>query len=296
MIRRSLGVLFACAWFAAGCATGADRDEPIEPTPVGLDLADVVLSPETPLGSEELARAAATIRKRAEAFGLHADYVEARDGAVVLRLTVRGLGPGARDRVAQLGRPATVTFRPVLALAGLPSGATYEGRVPPEAQAAFDALNCEGSHVDPPADAEGTGAPERPDAVVLACDRDGNWKYVLAPVALDGADIRAASAQYTEAAGPGGWQVAFDWTEQGAADYRELTERLRSAGYPTADLAVMWRGVVLSVPNAAQLPEGGTRLSVSGNFTERVAGEFAGVVSAGTLPVVFTVTSYVYTR
>ncbi|NUU24315.1 MAG: hypothetical protein HOV68_22850 [Streptomycetaceae bacterium] len=294
MIRRSLSAIVLGALLAAGCADeSGDLDRDDVPTPVGLDLADVVLTPQRPLGKGELQRAADTIRKRAEALGLRVEFTEPRDGAVALRVSVRGLGLAAEERVAQLGRSATVDLRPVLAMAGLPSGAVYEGAVPPDARPAFDALACAGTPVDPPAK-----PPDPPQSTTVACDPDGDRKYALAPVALDGGDIRRADAVYPTSAedSVGGWHVELHLTAEGAHDFRELTSRLQSGrDYPTGSLAVVWRGVVISAPNAAALTEDGRVVVVSGNFTERTADELAGIITAGTLPVAFTVTSYVHT-
>ncbi|MDI2132579.1 SecDF P1 head subdomain-containing protein [Yinghuangia seranimata] len=281
-----LAAVLACVPAAAGCSSADHKgtgDADVA-TPVGQDLADVVLTPETPLSKAALQTAADTIRKRAEALGLRVTYAKPTDTAVSVRLSVRGLGQGAEDRVAQLGRSGTIAFRPVVASAGIAANAPRDGSVPPDSAQAFDALDC-GSASTPSA--------ESPTSVLLACDKDDNEKFVLAPVALDGRDVRSAAADFSDQ-GVGGWQIRVAFTDAGTKRFADLTARLAERQEPTARIAIVSRGVVLSAP-AVHAPIPGGEAVVTGGFTEKSAKELAALINAGTLPVAFSMTSYVHT-
>ncbi|GAA4970124.1 hypothetical protein GCM10023205_39460 [Yinghuangia aomiensis] len=285
---RRLAAAVLAAVLAGGSAAGCthSRPERDDPPPRGLDIADVVFSPKSALSHRQLAKAAQTIRDRAEAYGIRVQRTRIRNGAVVVRLSVRGLGAAAEERVARLGAPDSVVIRPVLATAGLPAGSVPAGAVPPGAAARFAAMDC-GSDDAPPPDVV------PPPGPLLACDPDGNEKFALGPPALDGRQVSGAAAHYREH-GTGGWQILVALTPDGAERFADLTGRLADGGLPTARLAVVWRGAVVSAPVIRTRIASGEAV-VSGNFTERTAQELAGLITAGALPCRFAVTSYVHT-
>jgi preprotein translocase subunit SecD len=141
----------------------------------------------------------------------------------------------------------------------------------------------------------GGPAPELPaPGPVLACDRDGNEKFVLGPPAVDGRQVSGAAAQYREQ-GAGGWQITVALNPEGKARFADLTARLAGGALPTPRLAVVWRGVVVSAPVVHTRVADGQAV-VTGNFTERTAQELAALMGAGALPCGFAVTSYVHTN
>lgn len=269
----------------AACSDQRERREEVPPIPSGLDLADVVLTPAAALSAVELQQAAEVVRARAEALGMRVENVEARDGTVEVRLSVRGLGTAAEDRVRQLARRATISVRPVLAMAGLPSGAVYQGVVPPELLAGFTAMDC--SRI-------GELLPDRPTEPEVACDADGNWKYLLGPAALDGDEVERSWASYTDHSGLAGWQVILDLTDEGHKAFQVMLDPSHQVLASTAMIAFVVRGTVVSAPNVVGRFDPSGPVAISANITERTADELAGVIDAGPLPATFTVTSYRY--
>ncbi|MCF2532611.1 SecDF P1 head subdomain-containing protein [Yinghuangia soli] len=286
MMRQALAaVAIGALLLATGCSDRRERRDEPPPIPSGLDLADVVLTPAVPLTDAQLQHAATVVERRAEALGIRVEQAAPRDGTVALRLSVRGLGETAEDRVRQLGRQATLTIRPVLALAGLPSGAVYQGRVPPELAAEFAAVDC--SRI-------GDLPPDPADRPVVVCDADGNWKYVLGPAAVDGDDVDRSWSSYSEHSSAGGWQVVLVFTEEGQAAFRELLHRPPDENDNLRTIAFVVRGTVVSAPSVVDRTDLEIRPTIYANITERTADELAGVIDAGPLPATFTVTSYVH--
>ncbi|MYV99947.1 hypothetical protein GT354_16970 [Streptomyces sp. SID3343] len=278
----------------AGCSSGDSvgleqkKDEPApdktDDGPLTTGFADVTFTPKTPLDPSGLTASAAVFRKRAASSGLAVRSVTVRDDAVVVRVSLAKYGRDTRDRVGPLGRRGQLTLRPVTAAMTTAAGAgggSPVGVVPAEFQAAFDALDC-AKTAEPRVDT--------PTETMLGCDTEGTEKYVLAPAEMTGADVVEAKTVLPKD-GPVDWQIDLRWTDHGRGVFTDVTGRLSGGRLPTNRFAFVWDGDVLSAPavNAA-IPGNAV---VSGLFTKDQATELAGSISAGTLPVPFTVTAFV---
>ncbi|MGR6997629.1 SecDF P1 head subdomain-containing protein [Yinghuangia aomiensis] len=224
---------------AAGCTHG--RPERDDLPPRGLDIADVVFSPKSALSHRQLAKAAQTIRERAEAYGIRVQRTRIRNGAVVVRLSVRGLGTAAEERVARLGAPDSVVIRPVLATAGLPAGSVPAGAVLSGCRRAVRRDGLRQRRRPSPG--------RRPAARSAPGLRPGRQREVRARPARarrpPGVRCRRALPRTRHRRR---WQILVALTPDGAERFADLTGRLADGGLPTARLAVVWRGAVVSAP------------------------------------------------
>ncbi|HEY5834886.1 SecDF P1 head subdomain-containing protein, partial [Streptomyces sp.] len=159
-----------------------------------------------------------------------------------------------------------LAFRPVL------DGAATAGL-----QQKYTALNC-----------GPTGAPlaSTSDEPTAACDRKAHQKYLLGPVALDGSDVKSATAGLD--ANGGGWIVNLDFTSAGSVKFARITGTLAAQVAPANQFAILVDGDVLSAPSVQQSITGG-KAQISGGFTRESARNLATLVTTGALPVELTV-------
>ncbi|GAA1736811.1 protein translocase subunit SecD [Isoptericola hypogeus] len=160
-------------------------------------------------------------------------------------------------------------------------------QITPEVQAEFDALDC-----TDPANLTGGGGDD-PNAVLVTCAEDGTLKYVLGPMEIDGTHISSASSGLM--AGPNGtvtneWGVTLDFDDEGAAEFRETTERLITLEPPRDQFAIVLDGLVVSAPQVEN-PITNGQAQISGSFTRESAATLANQLSFGALPIAFEVES-----
>src|SRR4029453_14567523 len=113
----------------------------------------------------------------------------------------------------------------------------------------------------------------------VACARDGTEKYLLAPAAVDGGDVRSATASYATTVGT--WIVDVSFTSRGQARFTALTEQALGG-----QVAIVVDGVVESAPTVQQRITGG--MQISGRLTRDEATRLPPPLSSGVLPVPFT--------
>jgi preprotein translocase subunit SecD len=247
--------------------------------------------------SVQLDTAAAIMRRRFNAAGVPADVVLQADG-----LTVH-VAPADLERARELASATGVLrIRQVLQEGAGSGGASHPARIGPrlqtleQAMAAFATFTCGGTR---PADESA--------AYLVACDANAGTKYLLAPAAIDGTEIKAADAGLPQnSIGGDDWQVDLAFKAIGTSQFAALTARVVRLPMPPDPcappqgcngVAIVLDGVVMSAPfiNPQDSPNGilGGQATISGNFTQQKAENLAAVLKYGALPVQFDVESAV---
>lgn len=150
------------------------------------------------------------------------------------------------------------------------SGAVYT----PQAYAALDCSNIE---------AREGGAPDVPSKEIVACDKDGRFKYHLAVAKVVGKDIKGASVG-TDQLGTE-IQVNLQFKGSGQDRWTNLTKEAFGATTPTNQVAITLDGVVYSAPVIQSVINGDAQ--ITGSFTQKEAQDLANVLKYGALPLTF---------
>ncbi|MCX4740334.1 protein translocase subunit SecD [Streptomyces antibioticus] len=149
-------------------------------------------------------------------------------------------------------------------------------------QAKFAALDCSKQSVRAKA-----GEGVKPGDATVACGEiDGVWyKYLLGPAAVDGTEVKKASAVFdTQTAA--GWQVTMDFNSKGAKKFADITGQLAQNSQPQNEFGIVLDGEVVSSPYVSTAITGGTA-QISGSFTQDEAQSLANMLSYGALPLSF---------
>lgn len=137
-----------------------------------------------------------------------------------------------------------------------------------------------------------------PTKPMVACSTDGQEKYILGPVELNGSDISTAShSQETSGQGvtTGRWAVNIQFNDQAREKFQNITSRLnairaQNASDPRARFAILLDGKVLSSPVSQAVISDG-KPQITGHFTEQEAKALADQLKYGALPISFTIQS-----
>lgn len=149
-------------------------------------------------------------------------------------------------------------------------------------QQKFTALNCS----DPRSpDRTGTGKVDDPNQTVVACGKDGQEKYVLAPAYLVGKDVSGASALNDATQG---WEVNLSFTGSGTKKFGDITTKVTSLPPPLNQVAVVLDGVVQVAPRIDSAILGGSA-QIYGSFTQAEVNDLAAVLKYGALPIALKV-------
>jgi preprotein translocase subunit SecD len=140
---------------------------------------------------------------------------------------------------------------------------------------AFAALDC-----SQPANRQGNSSVDKPTEEIVACDRDGKAKYLLAPATVVGTDVKGATARL-DPAGTNQWQVGVTFTGGGQKKFTDLT-----AATVGKQVAIVLDGVVISAPVIQNTIPGDAQ--ITGNFSKDEAQNLANVLKYGALPLTFT--------
>jgi len=141
----------------------------------------------------------------------------------------------------------------------------------------FAALDCAKSKI-----ADG-GVVDDPKKYLISCEKNGSYKYVLAPADLVGTDIQSATAGLPPQGGAG-WQVELKMTTEGAKKFATSTQTLSAAKAPQNQFAIVLDGVVVSAPAVNEPILGGSAV-ITGSFTVDEAKALAQVLKYGALPI-----------
>ena len=137
-----------------------------------------------------------------------------------------------------------------------------------------------------------------PTKPMVACSTDGQEKYILGPVELNGSDISTAShSQETSGQGvtTGRWAVNIQFNDAAREKFQNITSRLnairaQNASDPRARFAILLDGKVLSSPVSQAVISDG-KPQITGHFTEQEAKALADQLKYGALPISFTIQS-----
>lgn len=259
---------------------------------LGLDLrggTSVTLQPRATndaneITAEAIDQAVSIIRQRVNSLGVAESEVSAQGTGVNRQILISVPGDSGRRVVDLVGQTAELRFRQVLATApGLPASggdaATPVAGVSPEANAAFAALDCTN-----PASLQGTGS-DVPEQVVVACDRNGGSKYILAPAEVLGQQVSAAEYGIDQQ-GSAQFIVSLTFNGEGTRAFGALTSRVTNLPSPSNQVAIVLDGLVVSAPSINEaIPSGNAQ--ITGNFTRVEAEDLSNVLKYGALPLAF---------
>lgn len=310
----------ACACIAALAActasSGAARRAGDATRPTGADgsVSQIVLAVRPLAGGAptdaELAESVSIIDRRVHDAGLDDVHVVRRGRRIIVTTPRQTLG-----RVEALaGRTGLLRFRQVLAVGAYgPPGrraaptaprtnTTVEAAVPlpgsesgnlATMESSFAGWDC-GDNPNP------TAGADSPDDYVIACDdpavsSGGVYRYLLAPAAVEGAQVERASAgRVTNGVG---WQVNLAFDGSGSAAWLALTKKayevtnsgdtgFAGCGPPKGcnAVAIVVDGVVESAPAIQSDGIPGGLAQIAGDFDEATATNLADILTYGALP------------
>ncbi|MGQ0625399.1 MAG: protein translocase subunit SecD [Sporichthyaceae bacterium] len=125
----------------------------------------------------------------------------------------------------------------------------------------------------------------KPEEIVVACDREGAFKYILGPSKVQGTQIDSADAGLL----PGGiatWVINLDLDNEGQRAFAELTQSALALPPPTNQVAIVLDGVVYSAPSVTEAITDGNAI-ISGAFDKDSSEDLANVLKFGALPLAF---------
>ncbi|KPI14799.1 SecD export membrane protein [Actinobacteria bacterium OK074] len=124
------------------------------------------------------------------------------------------------------------------------------------------------------------------DSTVACGQISGVWyKYVLGPAAVDGTEVKKASAVY-DTTSAAGWQVQMTFTSSGSKKFADITASLAKNSSPQNEFGIVLDGEVVSSPYVQDSITGG-QAQISGSFTQEEAQNLANMLSYGALPLSF---------
>ena len=260
---------------------------------LGLDLrggTSVTLQPLIAPGeagkvtSESIDQAVSIIRQRVNSLGVAESEVTAQGSGTNRQIVISVPGDTGRRVVELVGQTAELRFRQVLSSAsGNPAAAdaaaTPASGVSADVNAKFAALDCTKAE-----NLQGTGT-DAPTDTIVACDRAGVTKYILAPAEVLGRQISKAAAGI-DTQGGNAWYVSLTFNNEGTAAFGALTSRVTSLPEPTNQVAIVLDGLVVSSPRITEaIPSGNAQ--ITGSFTQLEAQDLANVLKYGAHPLPF---------
>ncbi len=259
---------------------------------LGLDLrggTSVTLQPRASndankITSEAIDQAVSIIRQRVDSLGVAESEVTAQGSGTNRQIVISVPGDSGRRVVDLVGQTAELRFRQVLATAAGAAGTGTDAATPAtgiasDINAKFAALDCTN-----PENLQGTGA-DAPGETIVACDRSGTSKFILAPAEVLGQQVSKAEAGIDTQAG-NIWTVSLTFNGDGTKAFGALTSRVTSLASPQNQVAIVLDGLVVSAPSINEaIPSGNAQ--ITGNFTQVEAQDLANVLKYGALPLAF---------
>ena len=136
---------------------------------------------------------------------------------------------------------------------------------------------------------------DKPNDYIVACDKSGAIKYLLAPAGVQGAQISSANAVVDPQTNQ--WKVVVNFSGSGKDGWFQLTKKAyeadpsQSAGCQQVNLqqgcnsiAIALDGVVQSAPSSQQDGIAGGNTEITGQFSQDEAKTLANVLKFGALP------------
>ena len=260
---------------------------------LGLDLrggTSVTLQPRIAPGdegkvtNEAIDQAVAIIRQRVNSLGVAESEVAAQGSGTNRQIVISVPGDTGRRVVELVGQTAELRFRQVLAsTSGVPAAAdaaaTPVTGVSADVNAKFATFDC-----TKPENLQGGGT-DLPSETIVACDRAGLTKYILAPAEVLGRQISKASAGLDTQSG-NAWYVTLTFNNEGTKAFGQLTARVTTLPEPTNQVAIVLDGLVVSSPRITEAIPSGTA-QITGSFTQLESQDLANVLKYGALPLAF---------
>ena len=134
--------------------------------------------------------------------------------------------------------------------------------------------------------------PDVSDQVLITCDEEKAYKYLLGPALIPGNMVTSAQAVVPQ--GSVAYVVTLSFNSQGGADFQAVTAHLSSQTPPQNQFGIVLDGKVQSAPSVGtQFAAGiaGGKAEISGSFTQKTATDLANVLSYGALPLSFEISS-----
>ena len=289
---RSIGILFIAivALFAIAFVQGATSVK------LGLDLrggTSVTLQPRIAPGengkvtSEAIDQAVGIIRQRVNSLGVAEAEVASQGSGVNRQIVISVPGETGRRVVELVGQTAELRFRQVLAegaanatsLSSDTTTATLPAGITADVATKFASLDCSIA-----TNRQTTGGDDAASTIV-ACDRAGINKYVLAPAEVVGRDVSKAAAAIDQQ-GAAGWYVLLNFNNEGTSKFGALTTRVTGLATPQNQVAIVLDGLVVSAPRINEAITAGNA-QITGSFTQTDATDLANVLKYGALPLAF---------
>ena len=262
---------------------------------LGLDLrggTSVTLQPRASQGgkitSAAIDQAVGIIRQRVNSLGVAESEVSAQGSGTNRQIVISVPGETGRRIVDLVGQTAELRFRQVLATAPATASASTgksdtktatTAGVSAAVNAQFAALDCTKA-----ANRQGGGG-DAPTDTIVACDRTGISKYILAPAEVLGSQVSKATAAIDQQ-GAAGWYVLLNFNGDGTSKFGALTTRVTSLPAPQNQVAIVLDGLVVSAPRIIQAIVTGSA-QITGNFTQTDATDLSNVLKYGALPLAF---------
>jgi preprotein translocase subunit SecD len=233
--------------------------------------------------NEAIDQAVSIIRQRVNSLGVAESEVAAQGSGTNRQIVISVPGDTGRRVVELVGQTAELRFRQVLATAASAGAAdpaaTPATGVSAEVNAKFAALDCTKAE-----NLQGSGA-DAPTDTIVACDRAGLTKYILAPAEVLGRQISKASAGLDAQSGSA-WYVSLTFNGEGTKAFGAITARVTSLASPLNQVAIVLDGLVVSAPRINEaIPSGSAQ--ITGSFTQLEAQDLANVLKYGALPLAF---------
>lgn len=306
MVRRLLVSLIGVVFVVAGVLV-ANLVAGNTPS-LGLDLqggASVTLQPEGTYDARALDVAVEIIRSRVDSIGVAEPEIIRQGDTVVINL------PGVEDQQRALdivGKQGELLLRPVLQSGQLnqdPTATTLTGTtLPPSSGGVGGSRHVSATSIPETTAPQTTAAPTTttvapgntvspssdpsdPTATVLLTDGKGNG-YLVGPAAASGKVFsNDAKAEIQN----GSWVVVVGLRKGADGDdlWNALTTKCfnRDVTCPTAQVAIVLDGVVISAPVVREPVFTGGSVQISGDFTESEARDLAKILEFGAVPVKF---------
>ncbi|HEX2316948.1 MAG TPA: protein translocase subunit SecD [Thermomonospora sp.] len=169
-------------------------------------------------------------------------------------------------------------------------GQDFSGIDDPAVIAQFQRLDCTR------ADRKAPGADDPRRRWVAACDQDGQGKYILGPVRVEGREVSSATAvPPNPQEGQTSWSVQLEFKSRGGNQFGDLTadayrQYQADPATPRRQIAIVLDGQVVSAPEITRGAIRGGTASIDGpptSFNQRYATDLANVLKYGALPLKF---------
>lgn len=261
---------------------------------LGLDLrggTSVTLQPKVQPGEEgritpeSIDQAVNIIRQRVDGVGVAESEVSAQGTGTNRQIVISVPGETGRRIIELVGQTAELRFRQVVIESSGGAGtdaiddASLPSGISAELAEEFRTLDCA------LAVQRSGGILDEPTQPMVACDRDGLVKYLLAPAQVLGTDVSGAQAVY-DATTALGWYVSLDFSSDGGKKFAQVTSDVVNFPAPQNQLAIVLDGLVVSAPRINEAITGG-QAQITGNFTQLEAQDLANVLKYGSLPLAF---------